>query len=469
MQSESAKLMASIEATRASYAPMRHLIPEICHIIFAFCADEPCNLDCVPLDNDPFETCFPILLSHVCRRWRTMVLRNPALWTNIHVRPMTMDTFRARLWLDRSANMPLQVTICPSQLRKMSWDMRSICTTIIPIIHQFVPHLLRIKSFKTNLGTQVLPILFPQGKMVQMPVLQDLSLFIDDPSVETSSLGQLNAPNCSSLHVRDTTPLANVLDPVFPSLHALTIDHCSSWKFPSTFPETLAKCTQLRSCTITFPSDLFFVALEPIVLPGLVELSLEWPFLFEPSSIFCALRAPNLQSLRLSHLSPNLILPQHTISALKGLIQSATGLKHLIIMGCNLLTQEEAFLFLREAKFLERLEILYCKRGDRFLAPLTPPNPLDTRKWICPKLTHVTISGIQNTDVRPIVNFARSRSDRQVKIPEGAKFLKELALDSNLFDLTRQLRLLMLSGLLSLHPHLHIMGPFGELLGPTQQ
>jgi hypothetical protein len=138
-------------------------------------------------------------------------------------------------------------------------------------------------------------------------------------------------------------------------------------------------------------------------------------------------------------------------------------------MGCNLLTQEEAFLFLREAKFLERLEILYCKRGDRFLAPLTPPNPLDTRKWICPKLTHVTISGIQNTDVRPIVNFARSRSDRQVKIPEGAKFLKELALDSNLFDLTRQLRLLMLSGLLSLHPHLHIMGPFGELLGPTQQ
>jgi hypothetical protein len=136
-------------------------------------------------------------------------------------------------------------------------------------------------------------------------------------------------------------------------------------------------------------------------------------------------------------------------------------------MGCKL-TQEEALLFLQEANFLERLEILYCKRGDRFLVPLTPSTPLDTRRWICPKLTHVTISGIQNTDVRPIVNFARSRSDRQAKILEGGKFLKELALDSNLFDLNRQLRLLMLSGLLGLHPHLYIMGSFGELLSTTQ-
>ena len=301
-----------------------------------------------------------------------------------------------------------------------------------------------------------------------MPVLQDLSLLIDDPVVETSLLGQLDVPNCSSLHVRDTTPLADVLDPVFPSLHALTIDYCSSWKFPGTFPDTLAKCTRLCSCTITFSSDLFFVALEPIVLPELVELSLEWPFSFEPSSLFRALRAPKLQVLRLSHLSPNLILQQHTISALRGLVQSATGLKHLIIMGCKLLSQEEAFLFLQEANFLERLEILYCKRGDRFLVPLTLPNALDTRRWICPKLTHVTISGIQSTDVRPIVNFAKSRSDRQAKVPEGGKFLKELALDSNLFDLNHQFRLLMLSGLFGLHPHLHIMGSFGELLSTTQ-
>lgn len=124
-----------------------------------------------------------------------------------------------------------------------------------------------------------------------MPVLQDLSLLIDDPVVETSLLGQLDVPNCSSLHVWDTTPLADVLDPVFPSLHALTIDYCSSWKFPGTFPDTLAKCTRLRSCTITFSSDLFFVALEPIVLPELVELSLEWPFSFRALfSISCSSR-----------------------------------------------------------------------------------------------------------------------------------------------------------------------------------
>lgn len=304
--------------------------------------------------------------------------------------------------------------------------------------------------------------------MVQMPALQDLCLFIDDPIVETSSLGQLNASNCSSLHVRDTTPLADMLNPVLPSLRALTIDHCVSWKFPSTFPGTLARCTQLRSCTITFPPDLFFEALEPIVLPELVELSLEWPFLFEPSSIFRALHIPKLQLLRLSHLSPNLILQRRTISTLRSLIQSTTALKHLIIMGCNLLTQGEAFSFLREAKFLERLKILYSKRCDLFLVPLTPPNCPNIRRRICPNLTHVTISGIQDMDVRPIVNIAKSRSNRQAKIPEDGKFLKELALDSNLFDLTRQSRLLLLSELLSLHPDLYIMGPFGELLSLTQ-
>lgn len=392
-----------------------------------------------------------------------MVLRNSALWTNIHVRPMTMDSFRARLWLDRSANMPLQVTICPSQLCKMTWDAQHLYHN--HPYHQFVQ---RIKSFKTYLATQVLPTLFPHGKIVQMPVLRDLSLLIDDCTVETSLLGQLNAPNCSSTHVRDATLLADVLDRVLPSLHALTIDHCSSWKFPSTFPDTLARCTQLHSCTITFPSDLFFVALEPIALPELVELSLKWPFLFQPASIFRALRAPKLQSLRLSHLSPDMILQQHTIPALRGLVHSATGLKHLITMKCNLFTQEEAFSFFQEAKFLERLEILYCKRCDRFLIPLTPLISLDIRKWICPKLTHVTVSGIQDTDVRPIVNFARSRSDRQAKIPEGGKFLKELALDGDLLALTRQLRLPMLSGLLGLHPRLHIMGRFGELLDPIQ-
>jgi len=99
---------------------------------------------------------------------------------------------------------------------------------------------------------------------------------------------------------------------------------------------------------------------------------------------------------------------------------------------------------------------IYYKRGDRFIILLTRPIPLETRKWICPKLTHVTVSGIQDTDVRPIGNFARSRSDGQAKIPEGGKLLKKLAPDGDLLDLTRQLRLLMLSGLLGLlglHPH----------------
>ena len=138
---------------------------------------------------------------------------------------------------------------CPPydrELLQSPFMARPLCKHATPCHHMFLPivpnvlghaqHLYHNHPYHTSICppstvNQVLPILFPYGKIVQMPVLRDLSLFIDDRTVETSSLGQLNAPIYSSLHVRDTTLLADVLDRVLPSLHALTIDCCSSWKY----------------------------------------------------------------------------------------------------------------------------------------------------------------------------------------------------------------------------------------------
>lgn len=465
---QGATLAANVAARRVRYAPMRTLLPEICDIIFAYCADAECSLDC-NISDCIFEQPSPVGLASVCWRWRAMVLHNPALWTTLHLRPninSASEISRARLFISCSANMPLRVTICPVTLLG---DPRSITAWVLPLINFLIPHFGRIQSLKTHLGIETLPDVFPAAHNVQMPMLEELSLLVNTSHISTSLLGRLQSPKLQHLHVCDITPFLDVLDDVLPTLKTLVITECRSWKFSHIFPNMLAKCTHLRSCSITFPSTLFFMDLEPIELPELRSLTLEWPFLFEPLPIFRALRAPKLLSLRIVHLSRQLVVPLHTLSSLKGLLRSASQLQFLSVTGCNLLTQDESIGLLEDSRYIQRLEINNCLRGDRFLVPLTPNLHNADAVWLCPKLTHVTITGLQDSDVRPVINFARSRSDRlalTIPLNQECKFLEELALDTNSQHLSRQARLLMLSGLFGIQRSLNIVGPFGDLFGP---
>ncbi|KAF8163412.1 hypothetical protein B0H34DRAFT_322411 [Crassisporium funariophilum] len=475
LTTECTKLIANIAAKRIGNSPMRDLIPELCHIIFAYCSDVDCDLDC-NASEQAFQNSFPLVLTRVCTRWRDMVVNNPYLWKTIHVQPRmtTNSTARVQLWLDRSANMPLRVIVCPSNLLSMGWTLQTIGNWALPLMIQLLPHFHRIQSLKTYLGMDILTVLFPSRKVANMPFLEELSLLIDEHYHAPPGMRVLQAPNLRVLHMRDITPLVDVLVETLPRLFVLTIDDCEFWKHPRAFPSMLASCSQLQCCILTFPCSLFFLELEPIILPELRHLKLVWPFLFDPAPIFRALRAPKLQSLYLCHLTRQLILPPHTLSSLRDLVKSATGLNTLTVVGCNLLTPEESTLLLQAAKNLERLDIINCQRGDRFLVPLTisspdstPPNPAT---WVCPHLTHVKITGLQDSDVRPVINFAKSRLNIKgtgvSEALEGGTYLKVLALDSDIHDLTRQARLLMLSGLVSVHRFLDIEGPFGELFYP---
>uniref|UniRef100_A0A8H7Y4J7 F-box domain-containing protein n=1 Tax=Psilocybe cubensis TaxID=181762 RepID=A0A8H7Y4J7_PSICU len=469
LASQSATLAANVAARRVKNAPMRTLLPEICDIVFAYCADPECALDC-DISDCVFEQPSPVVLASVCCRWRAMVYNNPALWTTLHLRPdinSPAEITRARLFLKRSANMPLRVTICPVTLLG---DPRSITACVLPVLSVLIPHFGRVQSLKTHLSIETLPDVFPAAQDVLMPMLQELSLLVNTSHASASLLGRLQARRLQVLHVCDITPFLDVLDDVLPTLKSLVITECRSWKFSRLFPNMLAKCSKLQSCSITFPSTLFFMDLEPIELPELRSLNLEWPFLFEPSPIFRALRAPKLLSLRITHLSRQLVVPIHTLSSLKGLLRSAAQLQFLAITGCNLLTQDEATRLFEDSPNIRRLEINNCSRGDRFLLPLTPDNPRDIDAvWLCPKLTHVTITGLQDSDVRPVINFAKSRSDiMATTVPANpeCKFLEELALDTNSQHLNRQAKLLLLSGLFGIQRSLNILGPRGNLFSP---
>ncbi|KAF4615105.1 hypothetical protein D9613_003138 [Agrocybe pediades] len=474
---ESEKLVANITAKRVQHAPMRELIPELCDIIFAYCAPDECAFECNETPNCDYDRRYPLLLANVCRRWRTMVMGNPSLWTTLHLRPTThadSEIRRMSLFLRHSEILPLKATICPSYIPRTGWDAKVISIAVLPLLRSLLPELGRIVSLKTHLQMEILPVLFPAESRVHMPLIEHLHLLIDDQYINTASLGIISAPRLRHLHVRDATPLVGVLADVLPHLHSLVIAGCEHWKCARAFPRLLSMCTDLRSCTITFPSNLFFSDVEPIVLPELVYLSLEWPFLFEPSPIFRALRAPKLRSLRIAHRSRQLVLPPQILLSLKDLVQSAQLLSELVISGCNVLTQDEAASLLQEAKSLRKLEIIGCQRGDRFLVPLTPSHTSLASTWVCPMLEHVKIAGLQDSDVRPVISFMRSRTlgmphtyNICVNSPDRSqyRFLSEVDLDIHSPTLSRQGRLLMLSGLFGMQYFLTIIGPYGNLFG----
>ncbi|KDN46579.1 hypothetical protein RSAG8_04232, partial [Rhizoctonia solani AG-8 WAC10335] len=120
----------AIKVTR-NYAlnitPINRLPNEILARVFHMARDaEPCSVDHAAL---------------VCSRWRTLVLRDPSLWTRVDFHPSICHSFylslnRAEAHILRSGEMPLDVHISASQElpKKGYYDspMKSLCTLAGP-------------------------------------------------------------------------------------------------------------------------------------------------------------------------------------------------------------------------------------------------------------------------------------------------------------------------------------------------
>ncbi|KJA27136.1 hypothetical protein HYPSUDRAFT_212794 [Hypholoma sublateritium FD-334 SS-4] len=448
------------ESAQIGHSPISNLPPEIYGLIFSLCAVDECDLDCASVDRRLFG---PSVLCRVSPLWRAHAINNPSLWTTIHVRPLSADILGARLWLERSENLPLRVNICSADEGWLSHRVMA------PLLQQFLPYCHRIQSFNTALALETLPTLFDKARHLRMPNLEELQLLVDDLLDTDFILGELFAPKLHRLHVRDMTLIHKCIGSCFANVTTLTVEYSPTWKSPHIFPHLLASCVQVRACHLVFPFTVRFNELAPIELPELRTLTLEWHFLFHAADIFSALRAPKLRALHLVHRSMQLSLPQHILGSLCALALSAPHLHKLTVEGCHVPRELEVHALLTACRALERLEIVRCTFGERFVAALTPPpirRERDTaRGWICPRLTHVAFEALADSDVRPIVCFARARTDPAAgALANGARYLKELALHTEVYALTRHARLLMLSGLLEVQRAIDIVGPFGALL-----
>ncbi|KAJ3538224.1 hypothetical protein NMY22_g5255 [Coprinellus aureogranulatus] len=95
-------LQAAVDAHRALTGWIRRMPDEILQEIFLS------TLPCTYLPTMSSRTS-PVVLTHVCRRWRQLAHSNPRLWAGLHVKKGE-DEGRLSQWLARTGSVPISLT-----------------------------------------------------------------------------------------------------------------------------------------------------------------------------------------------------------------------------------------------------------------------------------------------------------------------------------------------------------------------
>ncbi|KAJ7283852.1 hypothetical protein C8J57DRAFT_1498855 [Mycena rebaudengoi] len=108
------KLCADISAHQALVTPARRLPRDIIQELFAAC---------LPADRNPVMDASdaPIILTQICRSWRTIALSTPCLWARLHVvisdkaEKTSQLADRVKAWVGRSGVLPLSLSVVLSR------------------------------------------------------------------------------------------------------------------------------------------------------------------------------------------------------------------------------------------------------------------------------------------------------------------------------------------------------------------
>ncbi|KIK68001.1 hypothetical protein GYMLUDRAFT_36810 [Collybiopsis luxurians FD-317 M1] len=104
-----------------SSAPLIHHLPvEILTEIFLFCLSSPSEKVSVSCSQE-----MPLVLSFICREWRSLALNTPRLWSSLSIRfpparSLSVESVQKQrlgieLWLKRSGSHPLSISLTRSQ------------------------------------------------------------------------------------------------------------------------------------------------------------------------------------------------------------------------------------------------------------------------------------------------------------------------------------------------------------------
>ncbi|KIJ10885.1 hypothetical protein PAXINDRAFT_138199 [Paxillus involutus ATCC 200175] len=109
-------------------------------------------------DTSPPWLPFQIVVSHVCRRWRSVAFSTPSLWTYIAVSPEARPPYRhVSILLERSKSLPIDIfidcepdedSVSKDEDRPSEADVKSLFALLIPHVHRWRSMHVEASSYK---------------------------------------------------------------------------------------------------------------------------------------------------------------------------------------------------------------------------------------------------------------------------------------------------------------------------------
>ncbi|KAJ7185217.1 hypothetical protein C8R46DRAFT_1185029 [Mycena filopes] len=250
----------------------------------------------LPLQPDPSKG--PLLLAQICHQWREITIHTPEIWRSLHFTDFSsVELFK--LWLDRSGNAPLNLTL-------HSWQSAQA----EPLIAASILHAHHWQDVNFGLPLSSYPTLDLAN--TSLPLLRSISLDIlhrsgDDEAV-TSEVALVNAPLVREAHIQ-TLPHVKVdllwFQITTLKLYSMDLTECVSM---------LRGCPDLVNLTVVTTAET--AASAPLVLHSLETLECT-PGILEHLTLPCLHRLGITQSVQppvLNNLIRRSACPLRTLS-----------------------------------------------------------------------------------------------------------------------------------------------------------
>lgn len=148
---------------------------DVLYIIFVLCWDK------IGSPKRPF----PMVASHVCRKWRHYALETPSFWANLNFRDSRPQLEKYTTWLERSGKSPLSFVF-----EAQPFGQRSI-KNLKDIMQLILPHSNRWRSLEIfYVPYKVIRVIFDRLLNVPMPGLTNLEVTPDDLGGRVAASGK---------------------------------------------------------------------------------------------------------------------------------------------------------------------------------------------------------------------------------------------------------------------------------------